>query len=296
MPRGRVSQDWTGQIFNNCKIIEPVNENEKAGYKPWKVLCHCGKIFNAPPSSVKQGMYQSCGCYRKKASQERMQQQQPWKYQIKEYIGNEYNGCKILEPVDQNLVRSHSYYKIQCSCGNIFEARFSNIQSGVIRSCGCAKLGTKEWHKNRRIKNGFDPNISMMKVDEYFRRTFFTPEIKKIIYERDKNQCQLCKIEDPGYMKVHHIVPIKEFMHSVDMIELSQTYNYKNLVLLCEPCHIYSAHSKNTAKNINKKIQLELIEIIKNKNLTSDLLKRYSIEVEKINKLFENYLSAKINS
>ena len=295
MPSGRVSQDWTGQIFNNCKILSPIDENKITGKDYWKTLCYCGKIFNAPPSSLKAGTYQSCGCYRIKASKERMLNQKSWEAQRKTYIGNEYNGCKVLEPINTNLLGMHSYYKIECFCGKFFKARVSNLHSGVIRSCGCAKLGTKKWHKERRIKNGFDPDKPMMEISEYFRHNF-TKEIKDIIKQRDNNECQLCHIQDPGHMKVHHIIPIKEFMHSNNIEDLQYVYNHLNLILLCEPCHIYFAHNSNTAKTINKKIQIELTEICKNKIMHEDLLKKYNDEIVRIQESLKIYLSAKINS
>lgn len=295
MPRGRVSQDWTGQIFYNCKLLEPVNKNEIAGYKKWKIQCHCGKIFEAPPSSLKQGMYQSCGCYRKKASKERMLNQKLWNSQRKEYIGKEYNNCKILELVNPNEIHNNkSYYKIECKCGKIFEARASNVQSGVIKSCGCSKFGTKDWVKKRRIENGFDPNMTMMEASEYLRRTLFPFTLKKIIYKRDNNKCQLCNIKDPGHMKVHHIIPVKEFLHSKDPDQLRKTFNHKNLILLCEPCHIYSAHNGNSAKDINTEIQKQLIEINAIKKMEGILLQEYELEINNLERLLIHYLQQKL--
>ena len=46
-------KDWTNKIYNNCKIIEPVDKDHKNGKNQWKILCSCGKIFYAYPSNLK---------------------------------------------------------------------------------------------------------------------------------------------------------------------------------------------------------------------------------------------------
>jgi hypothetical protein len=45
--------NWKGQVFNNCKILEPVDENRTGGSYNWIVKCKCGDNFEVKPSNSK---------------------------------------------------------------------------------------------------------------------------------------------------------------------------------------------------------------------------------------------------
>lgn len=275
MPKGRIAQDWTGQTFNNCKIIEPITS--KAGYVKWKILCHCGNIFEAEPSKLKQGVYQSCGCYRIIASRERMLKQKIWESQTKKYINKKYNNCIVIEPIDNNKVRMHDYFKVKCFCGNFFSARVSNLHSGAVRSCGCLKSGKglKEYHQKRKIENGLNPNIFYTERLQLLRNLFFIDDIKNIILLRDDYSCCNCSNKDNLF--IHHIFPICAIMRKYKFSSLIQIYSIDNLITLCGKCHEEAHLNNKYAGNINISLQQDFINYIfeKNMNITRELYDKY---------------------
>lgn len=46
---------WVGKIFNGCEILEPVDPNERAVNKQFKMKCKCGNIFISSPKNIKSG-------------------------------------------------------------------------------------------------------------------------------------------------------------------------------------------------------------------------------------------------
>ena len=246
MPRGRIAQDWTGQTFNNCKIIEPITSN--VGYVKWKILCHCGNVFEAEPSKLKRGEYKSCGCYRVTASRERMLKQKIWEPQRKIYVNKNYNNCIVIEPINNNKIGMHDYFKIKCFCGNLFSAKVSNLHSGAIRSCGCLKSGKglKEYHQKRKIENGLDPNVFYTEKLQLLRNLFFTDDIKNIVLLRDNYSC--CNCNNKNSLFVHHIFPICAIILKYKFSSLIQIYSMDNLITLCNKCH-NEAHLNNKYVN-----------------------------------------------
>lgn len=63
--------------------------------------------------------------------------------------GDKINGVVFMEMVQIDSPHKRGLFK--CSCGNLFEARFNNIKTGAVKSCGCAKyIGLSRRRKERK--------------------------------------------------------------------------------------------------------------------------------------------------
>lgn len=63
---------WSGKIFNNCRILEPVDFNKVTANHHYKIECFCGTVFEGRPNNFQSGNSKSCGCLRNKSSKERI--------------------------------------------------------------------------------------------------------------------------------------------------------------------------------------------------------------------------------
>lgn len=88
-------------------------------------------------------------------------------------------------------------------------------------------------------------------------RTFCSFVCKSYILERDNYCCQLCKSNKN--LISHHILPIKEDSKKEHIL------NPKNLVILCETCHM-KAHD-GAFKRVNVKIAKHLLQLVRLKEV-----------------------------
>jgi hypothetical protein len=106
--------------------------------------------------------------------------------QAKSLIGEVINKIKVVEAIKTDKF-SRIIYKLQCFCGNFFEARLYDIKSGHTLSCGCLKIAQfeqaqeKAWARGNkdddfrktRIKNNVSPELYWRRVN----RMGWTPEL-----------------------------------------------------------------------------------------------------------------------
>jgi 5-methylcytosine-specific restriction endonuclease McrA len=100
-------------------------------------------------------------------------------------------------------------------------------------------------------------------------RSFVTSVVRPVILSRDNYQCQVC-LRGNLHLFVHHIIPIKydeSFKYAV---------NPRNLVSLCEQCHL-AAHYGNY-KLVNKKLAIQLLQLVARKELVSPTMTPIFIE------------------
>ena len=117
--------DWTGKIFNNCQIVEPVIADKRTCDSKWKIICFCKKEFIARPSDLKRGKVPSCGCNRSKLARIQMQKIEYFNYT------NDY-GIKLLKPTNE---------KKTVSKGSSFQ--MNNFSSSSIeKGAGVTTSGT----------------------------------------------------------------------------------------------------------------------------------------------------------
>lgn len=104
------------------------------------------------------------------------------------------------------------------------------------------------------------------------KRLFVSIIYKPLILIRDEYRCQICQKTET--LELHHILSIKANKNDEDLI-----FNPKNLIILCEQCHLYKAHD-GCHKKINKQIQKQLIDLVEKKeNEKITILPKYDNDV-----------------
>ena len=73
------------------------------------------------------------------------------KVSMEEMIGKRFGRLIVLENVGKRPGNTHTFFKCQCDCGNLYEASKSNLMVGRTNSCGCI---AREHLINRSTKHG----------------------------------------------------------------------------------------------------------------------------------------------
>jgi hypothetical protein len=150
--------NWKGQVFNNCKILEPVDENCVTGQSLWLIKCHCGNYFESRAADLKSGQTKSCSCILEKHLTKIQEARKI------NWIGQIFHNCTILEPINQNHITCNDQWKIKCHCGKIFETSV-NALKGKTTSCKCNFLKSmKQTGINKRKYNYYNYLNSKTKV------------------------------------------------------------------------------------------------------------------------------------
>lgn len=286
--------DWTGQIFNGCEILEPVDKMKIKCKDKWKVKCHCGKIFEtATPKSLKTSNTTSCGCEKQRTTLLRM-----LKHNYYNYI-NPDSKVQLIEPLDPLKSRSIDDWIALCPRHDPpkqFITKPHDIIANLVKSCGCLNTEKRieqanNIHKKRRLSAGLKENEYLTK-EILLVRFNIVDHIKHLILKLDGYTCNLCLDSTGGNLEVHHIIPINQFLNYSDQDTYKNLYDLNNLITLCISCHHY-VHD-NYHDNINLNIQQELQAITSMRPIPKDILNQYNEIVKtKIEPWIENYLEVK---
>lgn len=102
-----------------------------------------------------------------------------------------FNGCEILNPVDENKIRGRDNWIIKCHCKRIFKTMPVSISSNHTKSCGClADISSKingKLHQKQEYYNYINPITKVM---------ILKPYIESNDTSRDNWIC-LCPLHDP---------------------------------------------------------------------------------------------------
>lgn len=117
--------DLKGQRFGALTVIEESPERASNGGIKWVCQCDCGKVTVVAGSALrhKTRPTNSCGCNIHKKQ---------------EFIGKKFNSLTVLRPSEKR-VNGKIMWECQCDCGNITLVSTSNLTSGQVKSCGCAR-------------------------------------------------------------------------------------------------------------------------------------------------------------
>lgn len=127
-------KDLTGMEFNYLEVIGKDEERSKKGRNSyWLCKCECGNITSVMRTNLTKNRVKSCGC--KKIELLR-------RAAIKDLTGQQINEMTVLEClIDEKEKRQTSrhttYWKVRCSCGNVFVRSSISLKNTV--SCGCKK-------------------------------------------------------------------------------------------------------------------------------------------------------------
>lgn len=93
----------------------------------WLFKCKCGNEVMGKTADVLRGSTTSCGCRQKELI---------GKLNFKDLTGQCFGKLVVLGYIHINNTLK---WKCQCDCGNITEVTTGNLQSGLIKSCGCLR-------------------------------------------------------------------------------------------------------------------------------------------------------------
>lgn len=108
-------KDITGQVFGDLKVLgKAIDKNGKWNNK-WTCECTCGTIKDINGHSLRSGETTSCGHNTTG---------------FKDLTGQTFGELKVLEYIGDQ------YYKVQCSCNEIYNVYGPNLRAGRVKSCG----------------------------------------------------------------------------------------------------------------------------------------------------------------
>ena len=128
----KTAENLTGRRFGKLLVIEQrgVNNFHNA---LWLCRCDCGNEIIVRAGDLKSGNTKSCGCVKKN-----------------DLTGRRYGKLLVQKRLD---TRDHgeTWYRCVCDCGNIVEARQSNLLKEHNLSCG--KVGCKKTNKTHGMRS-----------------------------------------------------------------------------------------------------------------------------------------------
>jgi 5-methylcytosine-specific restriction endonuclease McrA len=110
--------------------------------------------------------------------------------------------------------------------------------------------------------------------------------ILALILKMDNHKCRLCG--SVHNLIVHHIIPIQDCIQNDDRTTWNFIYDNKNLITLCQACHIYQVHDGNGRFYLNENIKNRLLGIAKNRQISEILRKEYEMKVITIREWIKN--------
>lgn len=127
--------DLTHQRFEKLTVLErdrkdPRNKTQKTSF--WRCKCECGKLTTVSYNNLVRGQTKSCGCLLSK----------PHEKEVEDLSNKVFGNITVLERdytyrKEHNIKQYSTYWKCQCSCGNIFSTTKHRLLSKQIQSCGC---------------------------------------------------------------------------------------------------------------------------------------------------------------
>lgn len=213
--------DLTNKEYKYFKVLKR-NAERKGKNVWWDCLCHCGNIFTATTTEINKGTRHSCGCMRKKLIGEA---------HLQDITGQVFGELKVIErdlERPQHGEKPRTYWKCQCSCGNIISVDRTHLVCRGQSSCGC-KNSIGELHINKILS---DNNIqyksqytnSDLETDKggYLRFDFAIIENDKVI--------RLIEFDGPQHKNIGYY-----FTNDTDIINrdnIKNEYAKKNCIPL----------------------------------------------------------------
>lgn len=107
-------------LYETDRIVRPSKSPRAGMFK-----CVCGDDVKRPLGEVYQGSITSCGCMKGKAN-------------ILDITGEKFNRLTALKST--GVIKNGGYiWTCQCDCGTIKDIPIAALNSGQVKSCGCAK-------------------------------------------------------------------------------------------------------------------------------------------------------------
>lgn len=182
----------------------------------WLCQCDCGGTNRPLHGSLTQGMSRSCGCLTTEA-----------RLRLKKDITGVRSGWLVAVECTGIKDKGGSYeWLCRCDCGGTKITRGSKITTGIVVSCGCARL-------TRIVIR--DPVIRSDRLERQTRRRgisvnaegSFTETEVRALYEKQNGKCVYCPTMLGDTFDRDHITPL-----------VRGGSNYiANIQLLCPSCN-----------------------------------------------------------
>lgn len=118
-----VQWDLVGKRFGRLVAIEPV-DSDAHGNTFWRCKCDCGNETLVMRHHLLSGDTQSCGCYKEQVQ-----------HRFDDLTGQVFGRLTVLEY--DHTENGRTFWKCQCSCGNVKVIRRAALTQGTTVSCGC---------------------------------------------------------------------------------------------------------------------------------------------------------------
>lgn len=118
------NENLIGKKINNLTILYKDDSKDKDGSFKVVCQCDCGKKKSINLSRVLKGKVESCGCIR-------------YLERRKNIIGKRFDNIVVEKMIGAR--ENKSIFLLKCDCGNRIKRSFSEINSGVVKNCGCKR-------------------------------------------------------------------------------------------------------------------------------------------------------------
>ena len=131
---GRKSKDLTGQKFGKLLVLHRSDDYVEPNGKhrvQWLCQCECGNVVEIRSDNLINNSTNSCGCIKHNT------------FQGNDLTGQTFGYLTVIKRVDDYISPKGIHklrWKCRCKCGKEVNVNGTNLKSGGIKSCGCAKL------------------------------------------------------------------------------------------------------------------------------------------------------------
>lgn len=203
-----MEKEMSGKQFGMLTVIREVKrDNTKKRY--WLCRCQCGKETIVEASHLKSGHTKSCGCYRRKAPQERS----------RDLTGLRFGRLQVLGAV-MDPDGAMTGWKCRCDCGKQCICKTESLTSGATRSCGC--LQEEQRRENMKKAIHFVDGTCVERIA--CRKTCLNNTTgHRGVYRRENNRWR-ASIGFQG--KVYHLGSFESFEEAVEARLLAEARLY----------------------------------------------------------------------
>lgn len=157
IPTGR-AKDIVGERFGRLVVVgRTFNIGKDVA---WLCKCDCGNEKVSRTTSLRSGDIVSCGCKREEITTPH------------DITNKKFGRLTAIELTGRRSPKGEAYWKCQCECGNVTEARKSRLSGGHTQSCGCLN---KELTSKRQSEAGY-----RLRGKKFGKLTVVEPVGKKI--------------------------------------------------------------------------------------------------------------------
>lgn len=145
--------DITNKKFNLLTPIKIVRLDHRSE-TVWLCQCDCGNTTEVTSYAIRSNNTKSCGCLRKKKTQER---------QFKDLTGAQFSKLKVIKVAGQTNRKGY-IWECFCECGKVCNVTSSHLIKGMTKSCGCLFI---EHYSSKANKLHMSKLGKSFKIDDY---------------------------------------------------------------------------------------------------------------------------------